>query len=154
MNDSKAKLMTVVFVILLTSAYSFAVEKSNKLTRGQQDDVTLLTMTKVGDLTLLPGHYILQDKLSHGKHMMSFDSFVPYGSQPGHGRTYYPPKLALPWSPMGRSRMGETECAIRRLDLKVKRAQVVFVDERGTQRITRIEIRGENVAHLFSAAGE
>jgi hypothetical protein len=50
---------------------------------------------------------------------------------------------------MGRFQVGEVECKLEPLNAKVKRTQVVFAEEHGAKRITRIEIRGENVAHLF-----
>ena len=149
MQDGKAKLVISAFLILLLGVVSFAQETTDQVRVGKEDDITLSSVTKVGTLTLWPGYYILRHKTSHEKHAMHFVSFIPYGGIRGHGRTYYPAGYSLPSSRMGRFQVGEVECKLEPLNAKVKRTQVVFAEEHGAKRITRIEIRGENVAHLF-----
>lgn len=149
MKSGKGKLVALAFLILQLSVAGLALQTENKLKLGKQDDITLMSVTKVGNLTLRPGHYILRHRTSDGKHAMHFVSFVPYGGETGHGRTYYPAGYGLPSNRMGKSDAGEPECRIEPLKTTVKRTQVFFVNENGGKRITRVEIKGENVAHLF-----
>jgi hypothetical protein len=162
MKNGKSKVMVLAFFILQLSAAAFALapgredspsasmlQTEKRLKVGKQDDITLTSVTKLGGFTLYPGHYVLRHKTSDGRHAMHFVSFVPYGGKQGHGRTYYPAGYSLPSSPMGRSQAAELECKVEPLGARVTRTQVFFVDENGEKRITRIEIKGENVAHLF-----
>ena len=108
---------------------------------GKEDDITLTSVTKVGSLTLQPGHYILQHRVKHGEHAVHFVKFIPYGGgEPGKGRPYYP---------FSATEVGEQQCKLEPLTTPATQTNVFFVDDDGTQRITRIEIKGENVAHLF-----
>jgi hypothetical protein len=111
---------------------------------GKRDDITITSVTKVGNITLQPGHYILQHRVSHGKHAVYFVKFIPYGGgRPVKGRPYYPTGSE------GTSQAGDQECKLEPLPTKAKHTHVFFVDDYGAQRITRIEIKGENVAHVF-----
>lgn len=139
MKNGKTNLAVSAFLILQLWVVGFAQASTDHTTVGKTDDITLSWMTKVGNLTLHPGHYILEYKSSHGAHAIRFVSFTPYPWS-GRGRNYYGSK---------RTRLGEVECKLEPLNAKIRKTQVFFADENGVKRISRIEIRGENVAHLF-----
>lgn len=145
MRNTTARFAGVTFLVLQLwgGAVVLAQETAHQMKVGKRDDVTLTSVTKVGNLTLQPGHYILQHRVSHGEHAVHFVNFIPYGGEPGHGRTYYPS------GPIGISHTGEQECKLEPLMAKVEQTRVYLVDEDGAKRITRIEIKGENVAHVF-----
>ena len=143
MKSGQGKLAVLVVLILQFGVAAFAQQTENKLLKvGKQDDITLTSVTKLGALTLEPGHYILRHRTIDGKHAVHFVSFVPYGGETGHGRTYYP-------AGYGAAEAGELECQVEPLKTTVRRTQVFFAEEDGTKRITRVEIKGENVAHVF-----
>lgn len=145
MKNITAKLVALAFTVLQLWSGTIVLAQGtpNQIKVGKRDDVTLTSVTKVGDLTLQPGHYILQHRVSHGEHAVHFVDFIPYGGEPGHGRTYYPS------GPTGISHTGEQACKLEPLKAKATQTQVYFADDNGVQRITRIEIKGENVAHVF-----
>ena len=149
MKNSKARVAVLAFLILQFSVAALALQTENKLKVGKEDDILLTSVTKVNNLTLWPGHYILRHRTSNAKHTMHFVSFVPYGGKQGHGSTYYPAAYSLPSSRVGKLEAGEPECKIQPLKTAVKRTQVFFVGENGGKRITSIEIKGENAAHVF-----
>lgn len=143
MQTGKGKMLILTFLILQVWAVGFARETLNKIKTGIRDEITLSSVTKVGTLTLQPGQYILEHRMSHGKHAMHFVSFIPYGGLPGHGRTYYPS------GPMGISEVGKQACELEPLKAKVEQTRIFLAEENGVKWISRIEIKGENVAHLF-----
>jgi hypothetical protein len=143
MKNSKTKLAVLVFLILQLGAIGLARTTTNQIKTGKRDDITLSSVTKVGNLTLQPGQYILQHQMGRDAHAMHFVSFIPFGGAPGHGRTYYPS------GPTGISDEGEAPCKFEMLKAKAEETRVYFDEENGVKRITRIEIKGENVAHVF-----
>lgn len=139
MKNGKGKLMLLALLILQFGVVGFAQASTNQTKVGKADDVTLSSITKVGNLTLQPGHYILQHKGNLTAHAMHFVSFTPYSGS-GRARTYYGSY---------RTDVGAAECKMERLNAKIKKTQVFFAEENGVKRISKIEIKGENVAHLF-----
>jgi len=139
MQNGKGKMMLLALLILQLGVVGFARASTNQTKVGKTDDITLSSITKVGNLTLQPGHYILQHKGNLTTHAMHFVSFTPY-SGGGKAHTYYG---------SARTRVGEVECKLEPLDAKIKKTQVFFAEETGVKRISRVEIKGENVAHLF-----
>jgi hypothetical protein len=145
MRNTTARFAGVTFLVLQLwgGAGVLAQETPHQMKVGKRDDITLTSVTRLGSLTLRPGHYILQHRVSHGEHAMHFVKFIPYGGEPGHGRTYYPS------GPMGISHTGEQMCKLEPLTATAEQTRVFFADENGGKRITKIEIKGENVAHIF-----
>ena len=139
MKNRKAILVVLAFLILQLWAVAFAQTSTNQTKVGKTDDITLSSTTKVGNLTLQPGHYILQHKSSHGTHAMHFVSFTPYSGN-GKAHTYFG---------SNRTDVGNVKCKLDPLNAKIKKTQVFLAEENGVKRISRIEIKGENVAHLF-----
>ena len=139
MQIRKAMLGVLASIVLQLWVAGFAQASTSQTKVGKTDDITLSSITKVGTLTLQPGHYILRHKASLGSHAMHFVSFTPY-SGGGKVRTYYGSY---------RSDVGAVECKVEPLNAKVKKTQAFFAEENGMKRISKIEIKGENVAHLF-----
>lgn len=124
-------------LLLLNAALAFAASQSaTKI--GKQGDIWLSRETKIGDLTLKPGHYEIQHETVNGtQHAFSFQQLGD-------------PDLALQYS--DEATIGEptlVTCKVDSLDVRAKHTSVTTVPDGKEQRITRIEIKGETVAHVF-----
>ena len=142
MKSQSAKLFVAVLLVLSTTPI-FIQGVSSTLKVGKRDDITVTSITKVGGVTLQPGHYILQHRASGGTHAMYFISFIPYGGEPGRTHTYYP------YNPLADARAIHQECKMETLQSPVRHTRVYVTDDNGVKRITRLEIKGETVAHTF-----
>lgn len=78
MQIRKAMLGVLASIVLQLWVAGFAQASTSQTKVGKTDDITLSSITKVGTLTLQPGHYILRHKASLGSHAMHFVSFTPY----------------------------------------------------------------------------
>lgn len=131
----------VVFVIeiilsgvaLVGVAYATAQEMSHQqmqmgqqLKVGKSGEMTLSQPTKIGEVLLPPGSYRFVHRVEGGDH------FVKFTQTSRAGRDF-----------------GEIKCQIEPLPAKVKQTSIATIDDGGTRRITRIEVAGENVAHVF-----
>jgi hypothetical protein len=108
---------------------------------GWQDDVlkvgkkgvlTLRTDTKVGSVVLEPGRYRFQHRTEGLDHFVRFTRL----------------KDATPYDPFPTRTRGEVEDASCRLEPLNAKARRTAITTAGGN-ITRIVVRGENVAHLF-----
>jgi hypothetical protein len=104
---------------------------------GKKGEIMFDQETKVGDVTLKPGHYQLQHRVEGSDHLVHFTEFKGM-----HGYTK--------WSgPSGIAHPGEVKCRLEPLPAKASQTQVTLNTANGERRITRIEIAGENVVHVF-----
>lgn len=135
MNSKTARMAGVAILVLqLWSGTMAAVRgKERQVIVGETGVITLKSVTKVGSLTLQPGRYIFHHSVhrSGGRavHFVMFSPLLKGGISP--------------------SQPSEQECQLEPLHAKATRTRVFLVDEDGGKRITRIEIKGENVAHVF-----
>lgn len=130
-------LTSVAALLILTSSFAMAQGKEQVLKVGKNGKIELSEETKVGELTLKPGPYKVQHRVAGSDHFIHFIELtkpIPYRS--GSGDT---PK----------SHPGEVMCKIEPLNEKIAETKVYLKKEDGMMRITRIEISGENVAHLL-----
>ena len=130
---------------LFLSAVAIAAAPSQKehgIKVGKKGEITLAQATKVGDRVLEPGTYLVQHRVSHGDHFVRFKEFkqVEYWAwtDPGVNDTFTVEENA-----------GEIKCRVEPEKESVKDTTVYTVTENGTQRITKVAIRGENVLHVF-----
>jgi hypothetical protein len=85
----------------------------------------------VGGLKLEPGRYKIQHRVEGADHFVHFTEVTKAsgGATVGHP--------------------GEVRCSVEPLDKKVRATAVYTTKEGEAQRVTKVEIAGENVAHLF-----
>ncbi len=88
---------------------------------GKSGDVRFTAETLVGETRLLPGMYLIQHRVHGADHVLHFE-----------GRT-----------------TANVRCRLETLDHKAPVTQVLTAQEAGVVRVTKVLIRGENVAHLF-----
>lgn len=136
-NSLFLTLIAIAGALLLNAALAFAASQSaTKI--GKQGDIWLSRETKIGDLTLKAGHYQVQHETANGaQHVLSFQQLGD-------------PDLALQNSDM--AFVGEpavVSCTLETLDARAKHTRVTTVPDGNERRITRVEIKGETVAHVF-----
>lgn len=105
-------------------------EKGEKAIKvGKKGDVKFDVETLVGDLRLKPGRYQIQHRTDGPDHFVHFTEVTKTGSTVAHP--------------------GEVKCRLETLDHKVSATAVYTRPEGASERVTKVLIGGENVAHLF-----
>ncbi len=113
------------------------IEQTRAMKVGKKGDIQFRSDTQVGDLTLKPGRYQIQHRVEGADHFFHFTEVTKanvYGSDRGGIPKAHP---------------GEAKCNLEPLEKKVSRTTVYTKQEDGSNRVTRIEVAGENVAHVF-----
>ncbi len=122
--------IAVIALLACLGAPTVAAAHGHKIKVGNWGRLTLTNETKVGNLTLPPGRYLFEHRSKGADHYARFSRIT--------------------WAVTSHYRVvGEVKCQIEPLPAKVKRTNVQVTHEDGVDRVTRIEVRGENVAHLF-----
>ena len=119
---------------------SAAAPLEQELKVGKSDDVSFTKEVRVGEVTLKPGKYRVQHRVGGADHFVHFEALVtttPSAQKLATG-------LAIP-----AGEAGEIKCRLEPLGAKVQETTLHLLNEDGGQRLTRILIRGENVAHVF-----
>lgn len=126
----------ITCVWLIVASPVTADESENPARSGEKGAVTLTSETRVGHLTLQPGRYWIQHRSEGFKHFIHFTEIT-------RRRQYFPGVPTVKGYP------GEAECQVQPLPEIVSRTTIYTEKKDGGQRLTRIEIAGEKVAHLF-----
>lgn len=124
--------------MLFFTGTGIAAEHEHAMKVGKTGDVTFDKETKVGDLTLKPGRYMLQHRIEGREHVVHFTEW----------------SQRTPWSPItlrdyAKADAGEAECGVEELNKTVAETTIWTTDEGNGVRVTKVEIAGENVAHMF-----
>ena len=128
-------LLVAAAVLLFYSGAAIAAEHEHALKVGKTGEVAFDKETKVGDMTLKPGRYKFQHRVEGDDHFVHFTEWTkPYPA----GSTGTP-----------KAHPGEMKCRIEPLSKKVSRTTIYTVDEGALRRLTKVEVGGENVAHVF-----
>jgi hypothetical protein len=127
----------VLLFTLFASSFVLAAGNPQTIKVGKTGDIVFSEKTIVGDVTLVPGHYYMKHEVIGSDH---FVNFVQQKHVNQHDLTSHM---------MGAAHPGMTKCALEPLSKKAQQTAVTIDTAGGAQRITRIEIAGENVAHLF-----
>lgn len=138
-NSLFLKLAVTTAVLLLNIALAFAAnEQVTKV--GKKGDVTFNEPTQVGDVTIPPGHYVFQHRVSGNDHFVKF-----VGAKEMH---HIGTVMTTPMQ-VGPTTTKEIKCTVEPLNQKVKQTAVYSDNSSGIRKVTRIEVAGENVAHVF-----
>jgi hypothetical protein len=132
---STAVMVTGMLLLSVTAA-SAADEQVVKV--GKKGEIMFSQDTQVGDLTLKAGHYQMQHRVEGSDHMVHFTELKGMHNPPYHTT-----------GPTGVAHPGEVKCRLEPMSAKAKETAVTMNTEGGVYRIIRIEIAGENVAHVF-----
>lgn len=127
------------WVLVLTGAFAKAADKGQAMKVGKTGRITFTEETKVGDLTLKPGRYIFQHRVEGGDHFVHFTEVTRPDAWGGSTESGGVPK----------AHPGEVKCRLEPLSKKVAATTLWLEHEGGVARVTRIEVAGENVAHVL-----
>ena len=131
-------LLTVAAAVLFyTGAAAIAQQHEHEMKIGKTGDVTFDKETKVGDLTLKPGRYKFQHRVDSGNHFVHFTEWQKESTG----------VIQLSTGP--KAHPGEVQCRVETLSKKVSATTLYLTDEGTGQRITKVEVEGENVAHIL-----
>lgn len=121
-----------------TPAAEQAAPGEQALKVGKKGDVEFTVRTAMGDMMLEPGRYQLQHRVDGSDHFVHFTEVtkdVPAHSKSGGGAVKAHP--------------GEVKCRLEPLDEKASTTKIYRRLEGEGARLTKVVIRGENVAHEF-----
>jgi hypothetical protein len=131
---------TVAALLTLTSSFAMAQGGEQVLKVGKKGDIHFDEPTAVGDIVLGPGHYQFQHRVANGEHYIDFIELKHIGQSGEHHTNQ---------AVIGAAHPGGAKCKLEPLSKKSDETKIYVDTSSGQRRITRIEIRGENVAHLF-----
>ncbi len=103
---------------------------------GKKGDIILEQDTQAGDLLLKAGAYKVQHRIEGDRHVLHFTSESDVHE---NGHTVWP---ARNWS-------GDARCSLEPLNSKVENTEVATDKTAGGWRLVKVEIGGENVAHVL-----
>ena len=137
MNNRWSLLSMVIMVaaVVMLNITIAAAADQQVVKVGKKGEVVFDQPTQVGDVTLPPGHYVFQHRVSGEDHFVKFVG----GKEMQHAGSSMQ---------TGPTTTKEIKCTIEPLNQKVQQTAVTINTE-GTHRVTRIEVAGENVAHVF-----
>ena len=135
-NSLLLTLAVMTAALLLNTAIALAAHEQV----GKKGDVTFNEPTQVGDITLPAGHYVFQHRVSGDDHFVHFVG----AKEMHHGGSSMTTTMQ-----MGSTTSKEIKCRVEPLHQKVKQTAIFSDNSFGARKITRIEVAGENVAHVF-----
>lgn len=100
---------------------------------GKKGDIEFRAETLVGELQLKPARYQFQHRVEGSDHFVHFTELTK--ARAGQGAPKAHP--------------GEVKCRLEALGEKADRTKVYTRREDGVERLTRVLVAGENVAHVF-----
>jgi hypothetical protein len=123
-----------------TPEASAATPREKQLKVGKSDDVVFTKDVRVGEVTLKAGKYRLQHRVEGVDHFVRFEAMAT--TMPSAHKTAT--GMAVP-----AREEGEVKCRLEPLGATVQETTLHLLNEEGGQRLTKVLIRGENVAHGF-----
>lgn len=125
-------------MLLYSGALAIAAEHEHAMKVGKTGEVTFDKETKVGDMTLKPGRYKFNHRVEGSDHFVHFTEWAKPIPNAG---------ITAPNAPKGHP--GEVQCRLEELSKKVSQTTIYTTAEGNAERVTKVEVAGENVAHLF-----
>ena len=140
----KALLLAVLGCVLLwtVSAAAAPGQKTETLKTGKKGEITLKQPTKVGDITLQPGTYVVQHRVSGNDHFVRFMELKKLTE------LNVAPESAGWYTYTAENNVGEIKCRVEPAGAKAD-VTTVTVTENGGLRISKVAINGEDVVHVF-----
>lgn len=111
--------------------------RGQALKAGKKGEITFSKELQAGDVTLKPGRYTIQHRVEGDNHFIHFTQVTePVAGYSVGGEA----PIAHP---------GEVKCRLEPLQTKASRTMVYIDTEGGVNRITKVIVTGENVAHIL-----
>lgn len=124
-------------LLFYTGSTAVAQQHDHEMKVGKTGEVTFDKETKVGELTLKPGRYKFQHRVEGSNHFVHFTEWTRPDTGPIRLQT------------TEKAHPGEVQCRVESLTKKVSATTLYLTTEGNVQRITKVEVEGENIAHLL-----
>lgn len=131
-------LILLTSLLLLLEVEGVAAEKSKTLAVGKYGEITLSQPTQAGKLTLSPGTYVVQHRVSGGDHYVRFAEWKK--EQVAHPETHE--EFAL-------DSAGVAKCRLEPAQQTFDKTMVYLERSPTGSRISKIAVGGEKVFHVF-----
>lgn len=136
----KPFLKSIFTAVLLLAGGTLAVaaghDSHNAIRVGKGATIQVSEPTQIGDLVLKPGTYSVKYKTVGDQHSMEVAMIADAAASPYSYATSY-------------KRLGEVKCQIEPVARKNQRTLVYADNTGGVRHVTKLEVGGETVAHLF-----
>jgi hypothetical protein len=143
MRTRKLMLATLGCLLLWTLAAAAApAQKEHALKVGKKGEITLTKQTKVGNMVLQPDTYVIQHRVSGDNHFVRFVELKQVEAQPINAEQ-------SPYTYTEADKAGELKCRVEPATGPIKETTAYTVIDGGVTRITKVEIKGEDVVHVF-----
>jgi hypothetical protein len=139
-------LMAILGCVLLWTVSASALpgqQHDKTMKTGKKGEITLTQPTKLGDITLQPGTYVVQHRVSGNDHFVrltelkKLQELMPGGEGAGW-YTYTQENNA-----------GEVKCKVEPAGKTIQATTVTVANESGGPRVAQIAIKGEDVLHVL-----
>ncbi len=132
------KLWPILIVMALVALGTSAADQVVVIKANDQGEIVLDRQATVEGATLRPGVYLVHSEVVDGTHYLHFVE---------ESKTYE--VHAAEWFEQGAlTGMGEARCGTEQLTQKASETTIYLVEEPTGVRIKKVEIRGEDHAHL------
>ncbi len=127
-----------LLLLWTVAAVAAPAQKERALKVGRKGEITLARPTKVGDIVLQPDTYVIQHRVSGANHFVRFVELKRVEAQSIEGNYTYTEQ----------DKAGEVKCRVEPANGPAKDTAAYIVTD-GAPRITKVTIKGEDVAHVF-----
>ena len=129
----------ILIVMAFVALGAIAAEQLQCIRANDQGEIVLDRQATVGDATLAAGVYLVHSEVVDGKHYIHF---VEESKK-------YEVHAAEWFEQAPLTGIGEAKCGTEQLTKKASATAIYFAEEPTGVRIKKIEIRGEDHAHIF-----
>lgn len=132
------KVLFSAFILVAggTLAVAAGHDSHNAVKIGKGATIDIISTTQIGDLVLKPGTYSVKYKSDGDQHSMAIALIRDDATPPWSSASTYKP-------------VGEVKCHTEAVAQKNPQTLLYSDNSSGATRITKLEVRGETVAHLF-----
>lgn len=134
------KLINVLLLAMLLSAATLLVAADHGshgvMKLGKGATISVSDTTSMGGLVLKPGIYSVRYEWDGNQHYMELTRTS--AMEPGE-----------PYSQYSAQRVGKVKCELEPAGDRIKDTAVVIDNSNGERRVSKLEVRGENVVHVF-----
>lgn len=137
-----ALLPVLLIAATLGFASAWAAQKEQVLESNDEGEITLTRPARVGELTLPPGTYLLQGKVSGGRHVIRF-------MQVKKVEKFMAKRVYTGWyTETEEHKAGEVACRLEPLGATVQSTTMTIAGADDTARVMRVMIKGEDHVHI------
>lgn len=132
-------------VLLIAATLGFAsawAAQKEQVESNDEGEITLTRPVKVGELTLAPGTYLLQGKVSGGRHVIRF-------MQVKKVEKFMATRVYTGWyTETEEHEAGEAACRLDPLGATVQSTTMTLAGKDETAQVTQVMIKGEDHVHI------